>query len=188
MTEEYPEEDHSSREKISTKTSPTSSPTLSNMTVDDSLENATEKITKDYELPEHLEVLFIDDESILRKLFVRTIRKVAPTWHITEANNGERALQLVQEKAFDLIFCDQYMPCAERPLLGIDVVRRMRTMEVPSLICGLSANDMRQEFLDAGADSFLLKPFPCKKEPLVAELMNFCGSYIPANERTPPSE
>ena len=130
-------------------------------------------------LPESLEVLFVDDESILRKLFIRTVRKVAPTWHITEAGNGERALQLAQEKEFDVIFMDQYMPCIEGPLLGTEVVRRLRAMGFTCLICGLSANDIREDFLDAGADSFLHKPFPCKTDALRAELMKFCRGYAP---------
>ena len=62
------------------------------------------------ELPEHLSVLFVDDDMILRKLFVRSVRRVAPGWKIQEAANGERALQLVEEGSdFDIIFLDQYM-------------------------------------------------------------------------------
>ena len=33
----------------------------------------------DDQLPKGLQVLFVDDESIFRKLFIRTVRKVAPT-------------------------------------------------------------------------------------------------------------
>ena len=33
-------------------------------------------------------------------------------------------------------------------------------------ICGLSANDIEEAFLLAGADMFWIKPFPCKKEEL----------------------
>ena len=46
-------------------------------------------------LPEHLSVLFVDDDSLLRKLFKRAIRAVKPDWEFREAANGETALQLV---------------------------------------------------------------------------------------------
>jgi hypothetical protein len=36
-------------------------------------------------------------------------------------------------------------------------------------IYGLSANDMEHSFLDAGADCFVLKSFPCKKDALESE-------------------
>jgi len=55
-------------------------------------------------LPEKLSVLFVDDDAILRKLFSRTVRTVAPGWTIREASNGETALQLVEDQKFDLIF------------------------------------------------------------------------------------
>ena len=39
-----------------------------------------------------------------------------------------------------------------------------------SLICGFSANDMERQFMDAGADAFLMKPFPYQKDQLGREL------------------
>jgi hypothetical protein len=37
-------------------------------------------------------------------------------------------------------------------------------------MCGLSANDVRDEFSDAGANAFMVKPFPCKQGVLREEL------------------
>ena len=42
---------------------------------------------------------------------------------------------------------------------------------VKSTICGLSANDIQQAFLDAGSNYFMMKPFPCGKEALRKELV-----------------
>lgn len=58
------------------------------------------------ELPTELSVLFVDDDPILRKLFARTVKTVAPTWTFREASNGETALRLVETEHFDLIFVD----------------------------------------------------------------------------------
>ena len=122
------------------------------------------------ELPETLSVLFVDDDAILRKLFSRSLRTVAPGWTIREAANGETALKLTDTEHFDLIFMDMYMASVEKQLLGTETVVALRQKGIKCRICGLSANDKEIEFLDAGADCFAMKPFPCKKEPLTLEL------------------
>jgi signal transduction histidine kinase/CheY-like chemotaxis protein len=123
------------------------------------------------ELPEKLSVLFVDDDMLLRKLFTRSIRRIMPTWQIQEAGNGETALKLVDGNQFDLIFMDQYMASADKQLLGTETVRALRAKGVTSRICGLSANDLKKSFLRNGANGFLIKPFPCAKEPLTRELL-----------------
>jgi response regulator of citrate/malate metabolism len=52
---------------------------------------------------------FVDDDAMLRKMFSRVLKSVAPTWTILEASNGETALCIVEDEVFDLIFVDQYM-------------------------------------------------------------------------------
>lgn len=121
-------------------------------------------------LPKNLKVMFVDDDRILRKLGVRSLRKVTPCWKVREAANGETALQLAETETFDLIFMDQYMTSAEQALKGTETVRALRAMGVNSVICGLSANNLEDTFVTAGADGFILKPFPCKEEALSKEL------------------
>jgi len=121
-------------------------------------------------LPNKLSVLFVDDDMILRKLFVRSVKKVVSTWIVKEAASGEAALKMCENHDFDLIFMDQYMSSVEKQLLGTETTRILRSKGVESRICGLSANDVEQIFYHAGADSFLIKPLPCKKPELEAEL------------------
>jgi signal transduction histidine kinase/CheY-like chemotaxis protein len=123
------------------------------------------------ELPENLSVLFVDDDNLLRKLFSRSLRKLMPSWKIEEVSNGESALKLVDKSKFDLIFMDQYMASADKQLLGTETVQALRAKGVKSRICGLSANDVAKSFLQSGANHFLIKPFPCAKEPLMRELL-----------------
>jgi len=68
------------------------------------------------------------------------------------------------------------MASTEKQLLGTETVRALRTKGVTSTICGLSANHMENEFLSAGADWFLLKPIPCKKEDLERELLRLLSA------------
>ena len=136
------------------------------------LTGETVSVQDEVSLPKRLSVLFVDDDMILRKLFARTIRKVAPDWKIREASNGETSLKLVETESFDLIFMDQYMASVEQQLLGTETIRALRSRGVISAICGLSANDVRTGFLEAGADSFLFKPFPTEANALRRELRN----------------
>jgi CheY-like chemotaxis protein len=115
-------------------------------------------------LPDTLSVLVVDDDLVLRKLISRPLKRVAPSWTIQEAANGETALHLVDSTVFDLIFMDQYMASAEKQLLGTETVRALRAKGVGSRICGLSGNDMSEQFLKAGADFFLRKPISCEKD------------------------
>eukprot|EP00980_Cylindrotheca_fusiformis_P016025 scaffold4715_cov115-Cylindrotheca_fusiformis.AAC.9 len=130
------------------------------------------------ELPESLNVLFVDDDMILRKLFCRSVRRVAPGWKVEEASNGETTLHILEGNLdkYDVIFVDQYMSSIEKQLLGTETVRLLRAKGVGCIICGLSANDAETPFIKAGADHFLFKPFPCEPGPLKRALLNVvCG-------------
>lgn len=135
-----------------------------------------------HELPDVISVLFVDDDPILRKLFARQVRTVAPNWKIREASNGETALQLVEESTFDLIFMDMYMASVQKQLLGTETVAEMRHRGVTCRICGLSANDKENDFLNAGADVFSFKPFACEKGALVQELLRVLYSQRKTKE------
>jgi len=77
------------------------------------------------------------------------------------ASSGEKAIELVKENDYDMIFMDHMMP----ELDGIDVTKIIRTMpdekfkKVP--IVALTANvvgDVRDMFLESGMNDFLAKP------------------------------
>jgi CheY-like chemotaxis protein len=129
------------------------------------------------ELPENLSVLFGDDDRILRKLFSRSLAKAAPTWKIQEAANGETALRLVDSESYDLIFMDLYTTSTEKQMLGTDTIRALRAKGFSKRICGLSANDLEQSFISAGADCLILKPIPCDRSTLEGVLDGIVRSY-----------
>lgn len=62
------------------------------------------------------------------------------------------------------------MASVEKQLLGTQAVEALRARGVDCRICGLSANDKEAEFLDAGADIFVVKPLPCDPPYLRQEL------------------
>lgn len=133
-------------------------------------------VTDRQELPDKLSVLFVDDDCVLRKLFTRSLKRIAPQWNLMEASNGETTLRLVGSHKFDLIFMDQYMASVDKQLLGSQATHALRAKGVTSIICGLSANDCRDIFVKAGADDFLVKPFPCEKGALTRRLLQILDS------------
>ena len=103
---------------------------------------------------------------VLRSLFVRTAQRLRPNWCIKEAADVESALEYIQaqqqqeerQSNYNVIFMDQYMTRSEPRLLGMGTVAALREKlgVRHSIICGLSANDLTEQFLHAGADAFVL--------------------------------
>ena len=133
------------------------------------------------DLAQNLSVLFVDDDTIQRKLFRRTIKRLMPSWKVDEAANGETAIQKAAKGAdgnnelYDIIFMDQYMASTQKQLLGTEATRELRSAGFSNLICGLSANDCEKAFLNAGADAFWFKPITTNNESLRQELIALFG-------------
>ncbi|KAL3913006.1 MAG: hypothetical protein SGILL_006662 [Bacillariaceae sp.] len=137
------------------------------------------------ELPEKMTVLFVDDDTVLRKLFARSLKRIRPGWAIREAPSGEAALELTNTEGgafFDMIFLDQHMSST---LLGTETARLLREQGVTSIICGLSANDMQEEFERCGADHFINKPFPCEPKALREAMLNLVSHRKGCVSRNP---
>jgi len=157
--------------------------------------------TSNLYLPKELKVLFVDDDLVVRKLFVRALRRTCPSWTIREAASGETALQIVfgtsspsqndwtEQQHFDLIFMDQYMASVDKQLLGTETISTLRARGVTnSVICGLSANDLGDSFHKAGADFFKLKPLPCNPDELTKELLEMVGRPCPEEPKEKKDE
>ncbi|NEQ24733.1 MAG: response regulator, partial [Microcoleus sp. SIO2G3] len=65
-------------------------------------------------------VLVVDDEAAVRLLLARLLQRQAYT--VTEAENGDRAWQLLQTASFDLVLLDILMP----GLSGTELLARMK--------------------------------------------------------------
>jgi CheY-like chemotaxis protein len=76
------------------------------------------------------------------------------------SGNGQEALDLMGQRAYDVILLDCVMPIVD----GYQFARAVRQMDKPSSatpIVGVSAGAMpeqRQRCLDAGMDDFIAKP------------------------------
>ena len=66
------------------------------------------------------------------------------------------------------------MESTSKQLLGTEAVKIMKdsgAVGENTIICGLSANEEKERFLEVGADFFLLKPIHCAKAALKKEIL-----------------
>lgn len=110
-------------------------------------------------LPEVIpQVLLVDDDVGFRLLLRNNLKKERVT--IFEAENGIRALALLEERSFHLIIGDIQMPGMD----GLEFLKELRSKpETKSittiLITGDKSISIREKAFQLGADDFITKPF-----------------------------
>lgn len=103
-----------------------------------------------------MKLLLVEDEEDLSAMLTRGLRKKG--YIIDQAFDGEEACYLYEITSYDLVILDLNLP----KLDGLEVLRRIRTMDSSARILILSARsrvDERVFGLDAGANDYLIKPF-----------------------------
>lgn len=102
-------------------------------------------------------VLVVEDEEEMRRYISGELKK---NYEVLTAPDGEEGVRLAEEKLPDLIVSDIMMPGLD----GYELCRRLKanpaTAHIPIML--LSAKDSNQDKIDgydAGADSYLTKPF-----------------------------
>ena len=100
-------------------------------------------------------VLVVDDDPVLRDLFVEWFRRVAG-W-VREAEHGADAIQLLARYEFDLIVTDLLMPVLD----GWGLLRHLRSNQeaMPVVICVSGNSDLKlADLYELGAAAVLAKP------------------------------
>ncbi|OSM00147.1 ATP-binding protein [Magnetofaba australis] len=120
-------------------------------------------------------ILLADDSADNRLLIQAFLRNTA--CEISEARNGEEAVELFQRERFDLVLMDIQMPQMD----GLEATRRIRVWEAeqqrpPTPVLALSAHaltDQRMSSLEAGCQEHLIKPI--RKATLLEALRKWGG-------------
>ena len=69
-------------------------------------------------------VLFVDDETAVLDGLRRMLRDLRGEWDMTFADSGEKALELMRDKPFDVVVSDMRMPGMDGATLLSEVRRR----------------------------------------------------------------
>ncbi len=102
-------------------------------------------------------VLLADDSSTMRKIILRSLNAVGYS-DVTEAADGEEALQVFGQEQFDLVLTDWNMP----KKTGLELIRDIRQSNttVPIIMITTEAEKTRVlEAVQAGVSDYLVKPF-----------------------------
>jgi two-component system sensor histidine kinase/response regulator len=107
-----------------------------------------------------LKILLAEDNLVNQKVAVNIIKKWGHTVDI--ANNGEEAIQILEEQKFDLILMDVQMPQMD----GFQATKAIRNSISPNIprdipIIAMTAHAMkgdRERCLDAGMNGYISKP------------------------------
>ncbi|MEW6003211.1 MAG: response regulator [Nitrospirota bacterium] len=95
----------------------------------------------------------MDDKEPIRKLLSDFFSFNG--YEVVAAGNGKEALEILKNKTCSLLITDLNMPV----MGGIELVSIIRSLYKSLPIIGMSFEYKESEFLRAGADYFLLKPF-----------------------------
>lgn len=119
------------------------------------------------------EILVVDDSKVMRDMIVACLRAV-PDTRFAHASSGLEAIERLSLSAFDLMVLDLNMP----DIGGVEVLEFVRGQDtlraLPVLIVTTRGDDQsRERVLEAGATSFLAKPFT--PEAIIAEVRAILG-------------
>ncbi len=99
-------------------------------------------------------VLIVDNDKILLDMLNFALSEFGLL--VTTSDNAADAIKQCMFNAFPYIITDYDMP----GMNGVELTRRLRKRFPLAIIIGMSGSDRNIEFLSAGANDFLQKPFP----------------------------
>ena len=107
---------------------------------------------------EPLQILIVDDNEMNRDMLSRRLKR--QEYEVLMAEDGERALEMIQENPIDLVLLDIMMP----KLSGYEVLEEIKknpTMKHLPVIMISAVDDLDSvvKCIELGAEDYLFKPF-----------------------------
>lgn len=104
-----------------------------------------------------LRALVVDDSGVMRKIVIRAL-KAAGVTDVTEAADGEEALQIYSPGQFDVVLTDWNMPNKN----GLEVLQGIRAVDSDVTVIMITTEAEKKRVLqaiEAGVTDYLTKPF-----------------------------
>lgn len=99
-------------------------------------------------------VMIVDDDEETRSVLLHAM--ASWDFEVKLCDNSTEALLCLMSAEFDYIVTDDEMPGMD----GLELTRRLRKQIPPlTVLIGMSGEDRGMDFLNAGANDFLQKPF-----------------------------
>lgn len=124
-------------------------------------------------------ILVVEDNQELRQYLVNGL---SPLFNLLEAENGQKALDILKDQEVDLIITDVMMPVIDGVKLCKLVKQNLRTCHILVYILSAKADVKYQlEGLQVGADDYIAKPF--SMEVLKTKILNMLRTRYRVFER-----
>jgi two-component system KDP operon response regulator KdpE len=118
-------------------------------------------------------ILVVDDEPIVRNLVRKTLERVGH--EVGEAEDGEVALNLSKEQAFDLVVADLFMPVMD----GLQLIVQLREESPDTKVVAISGSvyERKPRFLEIAGrmESVITLAKPFTAEELLAAVEEALG-------------
>lgn len=119
-------------------------------------------------------ILVVEDYKLTRMMIKKMLEK-GTDWKIQEAQDGQKALEILNTKSPDLIILDIMMP----NMNGFEFLKKVKSEpkinKIPILILtGLNSAEDETKGLQTGADDYLIKPI--KMDTLISRCNQLLSS------------
>ncbi len=101
-------------------------------------------------------ILVVDDKDAMRNMLTETLREEG--YRVDSADDGQKALDLVRNKAYDLVLTDLKMPSVD----GLEVLSQIKQIDEEASVIVMTAYGTIEDAVSAmkkGAYDFITKPF-----------------------------
>lgn len=120
-------------------------------------------------------ILIVDDEAHIRMLIEQTLEDLEDEGvELLFAENGEEALQVIQNEEPNLVFLDVMMPKMNGMEVCQKVKKELKLSNVYIILLTAKGQEVdRQKGLEMGADKYMTKPFdPDQMLAIAEEILN----------------
>jgi DNA-binding response OmpR family regulator len=121
-------------------------------------------------------LLIVDDEAHIRMLIEQTLEDLEDEGvELLFAENGEQALQIIQQEEPNLVFLDVMMPKMNGMEVCQKVKKELNLAHVYIILLTAKGQEVdRQKGLEMGADRYMTKPFdPDEMLSIAEEILKF---------------
>lgn len=143
----------------------------------------------------NIKAVIVDDEFLARQRIIKLLEEHENVSVVGEAKNADQAIEVIRERAPDLLFLDVQMPGAN----GFSVLERLSLKKAPVIIFTTAFDQYALDAFKVHAIDYLLKPFEqnrfdeavnlayeqlsMKRSAILNEqMMNLLNSYQQADE------
>jgi len=122
--------------------------------------------------------LIVDDEKGIRDS-IKKFLKQRFACEITEADNGQKAMELLKKNEFDLVLLDIKMP----GISGLEIIKEKKKLQLKTniwVITSFDSEEVAHKVIEQGADDYISKPFSLRiLDSKIRDFLSRIGKYRP---------